>query len=124
MLTSKSTCDAISTLTVERLGEYLSFDLYSSINYDELRPHKGCIDCAAVLRACLAGSTRVNSSSSSKKNSTMGGGSSSNGGSEDAQQQQQQHVAAIRYTKTIPQYHGPARESIISACRTMELEIN
>ena len=106
------------------MGEYLSFDLYSPINYDELRPHKGCIECAAVLRACLAGSTRVNnnSSSSSKKNSIVGGNGSN--GSDIAQQQQQHVVAAIRHTKTIPQYHGPARESIIAACKTMELEIN
>lgn len=35
-----------------------------------------------------------------------------------------QLVESIKYVKTIPQYHGPAREAISSACKTMELEMN
>ena len=31
---------------------------------------------------------------------------------------------AVKYAKSIPQYHGPAREAIIAACKTMELEMN
>ena len=31
---------------------------------------------------------------------------------------------SVKYAKTIPQYHGPAREAIVSACKTLELEVN
>jgi len=31
---------------------------------------------------------------------------------------------AVRHARTVPQYHGPAREAIAGACKTMELEVN
>jgi len=106
-LSSKNVSDAISSLSVERLGQYLSLDVYSTQNYDELRPHRGCIESAAVLRACLQGSTLVNVTNKTVKPIT-----------------DEVESSSIKYAKSIPQYHGPARESIIMACKTIELEMN
>ena len=33
-------------------------------------------------------------------------------------------ATCVKYAKSAPQYHGPAREAIASACKTMELELN
>ena len=94
---------------MERLGQYLSLDVYSTQNYDELRPHRGCVESASVLRTCLQGSTLINVT-----NKTV----ASVEGEEDVKQ------SSVRYTKRIPQYHGPSRESITMACKTIELEMN
>eukprot|EP00577_Skeletonema_sp_RCC1716_P002826 CAMPEP_0113416170 /NCGR_PEP_ID=MMETSP0013_2-20120614/24978_1 /TAXON_ID=2843 ORGANISM="Skeletonema costatum, Strain 1716" /NCGR_SAMPLE_ID=MMETSP0013_2 /ASSEMBLY_ACC=CAM_ASM_000158 /LENGTH=936 /DNA_ID=CAMNT_0000303217 /DNA_START=49 /DNA_END=2859 /DNA_ORIENTATION=+ /assembly_acc=CAM_ASM_000158 len=102
-LSSKSISDPIASLSIERLGSALSIDSFSSTNYDELRPHRGCIESASVIRACLQGSTNV---AANEKNVTPSSGDS------------------CKYAKLTPQYHGPARESIAGACKTMELEMN
>ncbi len=102
-LASKSISDPIASLSIERLGSVLSIESFSSTNYDELRPHRGCIESASVIRACLQGSTIV---AASEKNVTPS--------SDDC----------CKYAKSTPQYHGPARESIAGACKTMELEMN
>uniref|UniRef100_A0A7S2LH49 Histidine--tRNA ligase, cytoplasmic n=2 Tax=Skeletonema marinoi TaxID=267567 RepID=A0A7S2LH49_9STRA len=102
-LSSKSISDPIASLSIERLGSALSIDSFSSTNYDELRPHRGCIESASVIRACLQGSTNV---AANEKNVTPS--------SDDS----------CKYAKLTPQYHGPARESITGACKTMELEMN
>ena len=102
-LASKAISDPIASLSIERLGSSLSIDSFSSTNYDELRPHRGCIESASVIRACLQGSTIV---AVSEKNVTP---------SSDE---------CCKYAKLTPQYHGPARESITSSCKTIELEMN
>ena len=102
-LSSKSISDPIASLSIERLGSTLSIESFSSTNFDELRPHRGCIESASVIRACLQGSTIV---AASEKNVTPS--------SDDC----------CKYAKSTPQYHGPARESIAGACKTMELEMN
>ena len=94
---------------MERLGQYLSLDAYSTQNYDELRPHRGCIESASVLRACLQGSTLVHATKR-----TVTAASDVDVGARES----------IKYAKTIPQYHGPAREAVTTACKTMELEMN
>lgn len=90
---------------MERLGQYLSLEPFSTQNYDELRPHRGCVESASVLRACVQGSTVVNASNKTVKSA---------GALEDC----------VKHAKTTPQYHGPAREAIAAACKTMELEMN
>ncbi|KAL3757578.1 hypothetical protein ACHAWU_006023 [Discostella pseudostelligera] len=117
LLSSKYVSDVLSSLSVERLGQYLSLDAYSTQNYDELRPHRGCIESASVLRACLQGSTLVNVT---RKTVT----SASSGAADGQSNQLLLLQESIKYSKTIPQYHGPAREAIIAACKTMELEMN
>lgn len=62
-----------------------------------------------MLRTCLQGSTLINVT-----NKTV----ASVEGEEDVKQ------SSVRYTKRIPQYHGPSRESITMACKTIELEMN
>ncbi len=124
VLSSKYVSDVISSLSVERLGLYLSLDAYSTQHYDELRPHRGCIECASVLRACLHGSTLVNVTR--KTVTAVDAHSASVEVEEDGQQCSPPLPLAesIKYSKTIPQYHGPAREAITAACKTMELEMN
>ncbi|KAL3772782.1 hypothetical protein ACHAWU_003341 [Discostella pseudostelligera] len=116
LLSSKYVSDVLSSLSVERLGQYLSLDAYSTQNYDELRPHRGCIESASVLRACLQGSTLVNVTRKTVTSASSGADGQSN--------QLLLLQESIKYSKTIPQYHGPAREAIIAACKTMELEMN
>mmetsp|Transcript_29794 Transcript_29794/g.54749 ORF Transcript_29794/g.54749 Transcript_29794/m.54749 type:complete len:945 (-) Transcript_29794:46-2880(-) len=104
-LSSKNVSDPIASLSVERLGQYISIGAFSTQNYDELRPHRGSVESASVLRACLQGSTVVNAT-----NKTV--------------QSAEGVEGCVKHTKTIPQYHGPAREAIAAACKTMELEMN
>lgn len=119
MLSSKHVSDLISSLSVERLGKYLSLDAYSTQNYDESRPHRGCIESASVLRACLQGSTSVNITQKTVTAADAHPDNSSENG-----QSKLLLAESIKYSKTIPQYHGPAREAIAAACKTMELEMN
>jgi len=104
-LSSKNVSDPIASLSVERLGQYISIGAFSTQNYDELRPHRGSVESASVLRACLQGSTVVNAT-----NKTV--------------QSAEGVEGCVKHAKTIPQYHGPAREAIAAACKTMELEMN
>ena len=110
-LSSKSVSDAIASLSFERLSsqhrQIMSLDSFSSMAFDELRPHRGCIDSAAVMRACLHGSG-------------SGGGDANTNGAAITEEDKQ----AVRYTLTTPQYHGPSREAILAACKTLELELN
>ena len=82
----------------------MSTEAFSAAAFDELRPHRGCVESAAALRAVLQGSKRQNGPSVTIVNGT------------DAE--------AIRYALATPQYHGPSRESIAAAAKTIELEMN
>lgn len=105
---STNTADAMASLSFERLsgsGAAMSIDAFSATAFDELRPHRGCVESAAVLRAVLQGSKCQN-------------------GDEVANGKEGTGEDAIRYTLTTPQYHGPSRESIAAAAKTIELELN
>lgn len=54
----------------------------------------------------------------------MAAASAATAASADGQSNQLLLQESIKYSKTIPQYHGPAREAIVAACKTMELEMN
>ena len=109
---STNTADAIASLSYERLSttpngsSIMTTESFSSTTFDELRPHRGCVESAAVLRAVLQGSKIYNSVKHTS--------AAANVEVEDA----------IRYTLTTPQYHGPSRESIAAAAKTIELEMN
>ncbi|CAN0111245.1 unnamed protein product, partial [Laminaria digitata] len=66
-------------------------------NFDG-RPHRGQIACAERLRLMLEGSKSVNSKKGKESD-----------------------PAAV---STIPQYHGPARDAIAAACRSLMTEFN
>ena len=85
----------------------MSTEAFSAAAFDELRPHRGCVESAAALRAVLQGSKRQNG----QKNSAV-----TDLNDADAE--------AIRYALSTPQYHGPSRESIAAAAKTIELEMN
>ncbi|KAL3803901.1 hypothetical protein ACHAW5_010671 [Stephanodiscus triporus] len=152
-LMSARVMDAISALTVERIGGGgtgmggvgggLDLDMYSLTRYDELRPHRGCVETASVIRACLSGTTRVAAGGGGGEADVVGGGGGGGRGGggttgttmgtttttttttedeEDATTTARS--LAIRYASTIPQYHGPAREAILSSYRTIEVEAN
>jgi len=84
---------------------------YGSVQFEERRPHRGCVDSAAALRAYLQGSQSATSTSGGKK-----GHSNDDAGAKVA--------ADVKATKDMPQYHGPAREAVMAACKTLELECN
>ncbi|KAL7547592.1 hypothetical protein ACHAWF_010882 [Thalassiosira exigua] len=105
-LSSRSVCDPISALSIERLGKYLSLEPFAAREFDELRPHRGCVESASVVRSCLQGSTLVQAT---EKTAAACDAPS---------------AAAVKYARTVPQYHGPAREAIAAACKAVELEAN
>lgn len=89
--------DYVAALSAERLCVDAS-KAYSDKLFDVFRPHRGCITSAATLRAILQGSRQNGTASSS--------------------------LEMVEATKNTPQYHGPARDIILTVCKTMELELN
>lgn len=98
--------DAAAALSAERAGVDPS-DCFAEALLDASRPHKGCVVTANRLRAATQGSRYA------RKH-----GSSSAGSGDDVSPET---VAAVRRA---PQVHGPAREVIEQARKTLELEIN
>ncbi|OQS03938.1 histidyl-tRNA synthetase, partial [Thraustotheca clavata] len=87
--------DAVAALTCEvTKAQTAPFNVEF---HDATRPHRGIITSATNLRAMLDGSKATNA------------------------QTDQQDAEAIR---CIPQYHGPARETIANAAKSIELELN
>lgn len=109
-LVTASDCSA--SLSAERL-EINPTLCFADTFFDMLRPHRGCISTANTLRAILQGSTFAKASTTKKKK----GGAMTISLEEEVISDKQ----AIQNT---PQYSGPARESILAACKTMELEMN
>ena len=101
ILATSGTLDALAALSAERIETNL--DYYSDKLCDAARPHRGIVVSATNLRALLQGSKKV---------VVTKGGAASNTVTNDT---------AVR---TIPQYHGPARDALAAACKTMELEVN
>ena len=101
-LATSGTLDALAALSAERIETNL--DYYSDKLYDAARPHRGIVVSATNLRAILQGSRKVVV--------TKGDAATASNNTNDA---------AVR---TIPQYHGPARDALAAACKTMELEVN
>ena len=88
----------IAALSAERAKANIS--AYSELRYDINRPHRGLITTAAALRAILNRSQFCTTTAA-----TDG------------------HDVPLSISN-IPQYHGPAQESLNSVCKTLELEIN
>lgn len=85
----------ISALSAERAKANLS--AFAEVRYDINRPHRGLVTTAAALRAIL---------NKSQFCTTQADG----------------EVPAV--IANIPQYQGPAQESLKTVCKTMELEVN
>jgi len=112
-LAAKSVVDVAAALSAERLGLSAGHPAFSSGAFDESRPHRGCVESAAVVRACLQGSAR------------SANDDDDDDGDDDARSG---HIREERddwkYTAMAPQYHGPSRDVIHHACKTVELEMN
>lgn len=100
-IATSGTLDALAALSAERIETNL--DYYSDKLYDAARPHRGIVISATNLRAILQGSKKV----VVKKQQ---GGDNNN--------------ATANAIRTVPQYHGPARDALAATCKTMELEVN
>jgi histidyl-tRNA synthetase len=88
--------DAVAAVTCETLrADSFAFEAEF---VDAARPHRGIITSAQNLRLMLDGSKFINSQKDSATD-----------------------VAAVR---CIPQYHGPARDTVLVAYKTVEAEIN
>lgn len=92
---------AIAALSVESSTPTARWNDYSEVRYDNHRPHRGLIAAAASLRAILNSSQFVSVGNPAP----------------DA-------VAPPSAIANIPQYTGPAQESLQTVCKTMELEVN
>ena len=112
-LSTTGTIDALSALSAERIETNL--DYYSDRLYDVSRPHRGIVTSAANLRAVLQGSKKVTVRKGGGANSS----NSSNNSNSDIIS-----AATATAVRTIPQYHGPAQESLSTSCKTLELEVN
>lgn len=88
--------DAVAAITCETLRADTT--AFEAEFVDTARPHRGIITSAQNLRLMLDGSKLINS-----------------------QQEGTTDVAAVR---CIPQYHGPARDAIMLAYKTVDAEIN
>ena len=100
-IATSGTLDALAALSAERIETNL--DYYSDKLYDAARPHRGIVISATNLRAILQGSKKV----VVKK-----------------QQGGDNNDATANAIRTVPQYHGPARDALAATCKTMELEVN
>ena len=85
----------IAALSAERSKANLAD--YAEVRYDIMRPHRALITTAATLRAILNRSQFCTTTPD---------------------------TAIPLAISNIPQYQGPAQDAIMSACKTMELEIN
>jgi len=88
-------------LSIEREGQAKKrLGDYSEKKFDIMRPHRGLIEAATAIRAILNGSRYVPPN--------------------DAVVSEE----AMQALKNLPQYHGPAQDSIRAAHKTIELELN
>lgn len=92
----------IGALSIEREGAASSRkDDYDEKRFDILRPHRGLITSAMTIRSILNGSKYVNEDATSATTGEL-----------------QQAL------KDLPQYHGPAQDTIREAHKILELELN
>lgn len=83
--------------------------MFDDSNYDLNRPHRGMMNSASILRVCIQGS-KFGSYSSSTKDST-----------DNHVMVESERRQAI---ESIPAYHGPSTDAILSAMKVLELECN
>lgn len=88
--------DAVAALTCETLRANTA--PFEAEYIDASRPHRGIVTAAANLRLLLENSKFVNS----RKDGVL-------------------DAACVRY---IPQYHGPVRDAVLAAYKTVEVELN
>lgn len=101
-LTKSNIVDALACLSVERTCTDPMLH-YSETNYDIMRPHRGMKTVASLLRAL------TQSSKFATKKPMI---------SLDISESQSDAV------QTIPQYHGPVNDVLITSCKVLELECN
>lgn len=105
-LTKTSVVDALSALSVERNA--VDPVAFQDLLYDIQRPHRGMITSASVLRVCTQGSKYATA-----KHLTAS--------VEEKKENEDCVKAAI---ESIPAYHGPAADVIVSSLKVLELECN
>lgn len=101
-LTKTSVVDALAALSVERNA--VDPSVFDDSLYDMNRPHRGMITSASVLRVCIQGSKYAT------KHPLI-----------DIPSSDETIKAAI---ESIPAYHGPAADVILSSLKVLELECN
>ena len=101
-LTKTSVIDALSALSVERAA----FDPapFHDSNYDMNRPHRGMMMSASILRAFTQGSKYATKNTIAKNTHIT-----------------EEVKGAI---ESIPAYHGPAADAIVTSLKILELECN
>jgi len=97
--------DAISALSVERIG-VADPKAYDSVLFDTLRPHRGLIRSASVLRVILEGSKSPANNATSQEN------------------KESCVDTAGSPVVSIPSIHGYAIDAIAASYKTLELELN
>ena len=96
--------DALAALSVERTGIDPAV-VFSDSNFDVNRPHRGMMTSASVLRACTQGSKYATGTVNPITTGTVS--------------------AEVRGAiESIPSYHGPAADAIITSLKILELECN
>lgn len=119
-LVKNSIIDAMASLSVEHVAALIHTEqnakackdfihMFDDSNYDLHRPHRGMMNSASVLRVCIQGS-KFGSTNPSQDHIP-----------DDIHVLDVDRIQAIQ---TIPAYHGPATDAIISAMKVIELECN
>jgi len=113
--------DALAALSVERTNVDPAL-YFSDTTFDIQRPHRGMITSASILRAVLHGSKYA------CQNPTEGSESSNQEtviqSSSNSTFTPTPYTTMIEAIQSIPQYHGPAIDNVLTACRILELECN
>ena len=79
------------------------------------------VTSASNVKACLNGSQFLMTSGSRCRGKKVGGGGAPPLGAMAVVEVNAETLRAMRY---VPQYHGPALEAVLEACKMMELEVN
>ncbi len=112
-LTKTAVIDALAALSVEKgmASSVTNIDptIYADGNYDINRPHRGMMTSASVIRVCVQGSKFAPSNSTIEINDNNASSSS------------EEQKSAV---ESIPAYHGPAADVIVTSLKLLELECN
>jgi histidyl-tRNA synthetase len=123
------TMDALASLSVEYLATLIHkqqqltdpkvlanfIHMFDDSNYDLHRPHRGMMNSASVIRVCIQGSKfgASNVSCSEQEDS-----------SNDCVDHPVLDRERLQAIESIPAYHGPATDAVLSAMKVIELECN
>lgn len=102
-LTKTNIIDALASLSVERTCTDPTIH-FSETNFDIMRPHLGMKTVASLLRALTQGSKFATKNPMKKS--------------------QEFNSSQINAVQTIPQYHGPASEAVLTSSKILDLEYN